>query len=402
MVSINIYNSNRVRLYKNQQLVIKKVLPNYRYSSEWIKECTVFQFLKKHPHPNLMKMTKFIYQKDIKDIIGVITPYYQDTLSTFNCNALSFLDKILLFKQLVKAVHHLHQYDIVHTDLKPDNIFLNHVNDICIGDYDHVILYAKRTESHDCSILQTITYRSPEICGFQEFNSNTEIDLFKIDIWSLGVIGFNLFTNSELIPSDISNNQTLCNYMSILHTMKVIDKSLNQSIDHYGLKKLLQGMLRFNPKYRYNAHSILKYLDSFMENDDCQIICNLRFKTNPPILKKKYKLTKHYHEIMNWCLISNKIDKYQRIEKIPDHILALSIEYTWIYHQDQRFKSYQSEIFDLCLSKAEKIYDYNCYYDNINFRFQSYFITYYDSLSKDNHDLSYYFNQKILIKFHSS
>ena len=66
----------------------------------------------------------------------------QDFLEKQPCSDVKLKWKI--FRQVLEAVHYLHSRDIIHRDIKPDNIFLDHNKDARLGDFG----LAKRIHPH--------------------------------------------------------------------------------------------------------------------------------------------------------------------------------------------------------------------------------------------------------------
>ncbi|ALX27496.1 hypothetical protein GMAR_ORF122 [Golden Marseillevirus] len=89
-----------------------------------------------------------------------------------------------LFKGICHGVRHLHRVGIIHTDLKPENIFIDPEGNIKIGDFGNSFF------SDECGfvevdhIITTANYRSPDIImGKRVFG-------YKLDVWSLGCLLF--------------------------------------------------------------------------------------------------------------------------------------------------------------------------------------------------------------------
>lgn len=108
------------------------------------------------------------------------------------------LSKILLFREICKAVQRIHSKNICHRDLKPGNFLIFKGNNICLSDFGT----AKYIGHKGHSLLENYPgapgdkrYTAPELlCGlhfYDKFN-------YLADIYSLGVILFELFTRHIL------------------------------------------------------------------------------------------------------------------------------------------------------------------------------------------------------------
>lgn len=84
-----------------------------------------------------------------------------------------------IFQQLLEAFKVLNKYNIMHRDLKPDNIFI-HNGDIKLGDFG----FCKTLMTQDdmtSTMLGSPIYMAPEVLRGEIYTS-------KADIWSLGVV----------------------------------------------------------------------------------------------------------------------------------------------------------------------------------------------------------------------
>ncbi|GKT22701.1 hypothetical protein ADUPG1_012201 [Aduncisulcus paluster] len=98
------------------------------------------------------------------------------------------ISRILLWGyQMCLALFKLHQHNVVHCDVKPDNIFLSDDSDAKLGDFG-----LSRVLHSEDSLLRfrcgTPLYQSPEMCSKLGFNTAT-------DVWSLGCVLYEMMTN---------------------------------------------------------------------------------------------------------------------------------------------------------------------------------------------------------------
>jgi polo-like kinase 1 len=87
--------------------------------------------------------------------------------------------------QLIIALNFLHSNKIIHRDLKPANLLLGQNMELKIGDFG---LATKILEGKIKGIAGTISYCAPEVLKNEDYS-------FEADIWSLGIIMYNLLTH---------------------------------------------------------------------------------------------------------------------------------------------------------------------------------------------------------------
>ncbi|KAI8829786.1 kinase-like domain-containing protein, partial [Chytriomyces cf. hyalinus JEL632] len=160
----------------------------------------------------------------------------------------------MIFKQIVEGLLHIHDQQVVHRDIKPDNNL-----HVLVGDFglaksltghaispDHLSAAASQVESAQMASTDegTFFYMAPELLDRQVYTS-------KSDIYSLGVILLELFhtfsTEMERIVSltELKRNPQ---YLSQL--------SDNSSIPP-DVSILLNKLLSINPNDRPSALDIL-------------------------------------------------------------------------------------------------------------------------------------------------
>ena len=90
-------------------------------------------------------------------------------------------EKILkYFYQICKGIEYIHSKNVIHRDIKSQNIFLTKNGTIKIGDFGIAKTLA-HTNSNAMTVIGTPYYFSPEIINGEPYN-------YKTDIWSLGVV----------------------------------------------------------------------------------------------------------------------------------------------------------------------------------------------------------------------
>ncbi|XP_071538686.1 uncharacterized protein Pitslre isoform X2 [Panulirus ornatus] len=98
-----------------------------------------------------------------------------------------------LMKQLLRAVHHLHDNWILHRDLKTSNLLLSHRGILKVGDFGLAREYGSPLK-HYTPIVVTLWYRAPELLlGSKQYSTH-------IDVWSVGCIFGELLGMEPMFP----------------------------------------------------------------------------------------------------------------------------------------------------------------------------------------------------------
>lgn len=121
----------------------------------------------------------------------------------------------------------LHRRNIIHKDIKPENIMINKNGNIKIIDYN-ISRIRKNNQTHDTKILGTIGYAAPEHFGFSQSDETT-------DIYSCGVLLNYLLTGK--LPDENLYKGPLSH---IIKKCIMIDKSQRYQ-NAYELKLTLLG-----------------------------------------------------------------------------------------------------------------------------------------------------------------
>ena len=122
----------------------------------------------------------------------------------------------LIFRQVAKAIKHLHQNKIVHRDIKDENVILDQDNNIQLIDFGSSA-YIKENKKYD-TFCGTIDYAAPEVSyflkkkGYQKKKTNTlkkflifffKLILYLIEVRYRSIISILYFYYTILITSFI-------------------------------------------------------------------------------------------------------------------------------------------------------------------------------------------------------
>jgi serine/threonine protein kinase len=146
------------------------------------------KLLKKLNHSNILKYIEHFNFRShmciITEILGV-SLYEAIQITNFQGFSLNIVKKIT--KDILNGISYIHSQDIIHCDLKPENIMISNDGNIKIIDFGSSCYTNKLKYSY----LQSRFYRAPEVLLGGRYDT-------KMDIWSIGLIALELFAGIPL------------------------------------------------------------------------------------------------------------------------------------------------------------------------------------------------------------
>ena len=221
--------------------------------------------LKRYFHPNIMyaiDILEYPSPKSYSDCIyelGIVMPLALANLHSYiKLNTVCFHTKLKLLYDICLGLSFLHQHNILHLDLKLENILVfGTMNDprAVITDFG-LSLYCLDSKSRFSNKeLVTITYRSPEIL----FTSKSSLKYYtdKVDIWSLGILFIRMLTGVTIFPDARKVRLNLKRLFGDTVRLKTISNYLKDVPDKHLLIPLISSMLSIDPSSRPSISDIL-------------------------------------------------------------------------------------------------------------------------------------------------
>lgn len=241
----------------NKEVAVKKInIKEKKFLRIAKRECEILNFVNS---PHIIKIyDSFI----IKDNLFIILPLYKIDLFDSIPKLIGKPNKIFkILLGIAKGLSDLHIINLMHGDVKPENIMLTDNDDPIIIDLGLVKNYEIMTKNKMTDLSGTITYLPPEVL---EHRIYTE----KMDIWALGIIMYIMMFNIEPFNTrkNLSKNELFQNikYKEEFYPSSwIIEKNLVLRNDRLYNKmvKLNKSLLAKNYKERPTIYSVISCLE---------------------------------------------------------------------------------------------------------------------------------------------
>ena len=224
-------------------------------------------------HPNIVN----IYDVgEEEDIYYIVMEYVEGmTLKQYiqQHSPLSVHKVIEIMEQLASAIAHAHQNNIVHRDIKPQNILIDKYDVVKITDFGIAMAISATSITHTNTVLGTVHYLSPEQARGGMANK-------KSDIYSLGIVMFELLTGRLPFSGESAVSIALKHLQSETPSVKRWNPNIPQSVENIVLRATAK-----DPFHRYaSAEELEEDLKTALDPD--------RMNEKPFVVPKDEEATK--------------------------------------------------------------------------------------------------------------
>ena len=239
-------------IYTKQKVAIKRIVKNEENKIDELELINEINILKKLSHPNILKIIEF-YQSEHSYYI--ITDHcsngelYDQIKYKYNENQLA-----VLFYQMFSGIAYLHDKNIVHRDLKLENILISEIevdkktNDrffwIKIIDFGTAKIFEKNKKEK--SVVGSSYYIAPEVLK-KSYNE-------KCDTWSIGVILYMLIVGRA--PFDGADDEEI---IQNIRKGKYNSEHKKLVASSPEVQDLVKKLLQVDVKKRLSAMEALKH-----------------------------------------------------------------------------------------------------------------------------------------------
>ncbi|GGJ86373.1 serine/threonine-protein kinase PrkC [Lentibacillus kapialis] len=192
-------------------------------------------------HPNIVS----IYDVGEEDNILFMAMEYVDglTLKEYiqHYAPLDVEEALDIMTQITSAITQAHANDIIHRDIKPQNILIDTYGQVRVTDFGIAIALSSTALTQTNSILGSVHYLSPE-----QARGGTATK--KSDIYSLGIVLFELLTGTLPFSGQSPVSIALMHLQNDTPSVKQYNPDTPQSVENIVLKATAK-----NPFHRYDS-----------------------------------------------------------------------------------------------------------------------------------------------------
>ena len=161
---------------------------------------------------------------------------------------------IRIMDQILSAVALAHKHNVIHRDLKPQNILMDKRGNIKIADFGIAVALNQSSVTQTNSVMGSVHYMSPE-------QTRGGLVTKQSDIYSLGIILYELITGTVPFNGDTPVSIALKHAQEPIPSIRKKDQSVPQALENVVLKATAK-----DPRDRYaTAQAMQTDLDSSLD-----------------------------------------------------------------------------------------------------------------------------------------
>lgn len=233
-VNLNTHHSVALKVIKKYKLTEKQLLFSIQES----------ELLRSLDHPNIVKFID-LHHTDSFLILEMELLKGKNLADLLSRKKLTETEAAAIMEMILRGVSHLHKVQVLHRDLKPENIMFQDLKqqNLKITDFGLSTKYTLEERLDQRS--GTMAYMAPEQVLLKQYSE-------PVDIWSCGIILYQLLTNSHPLTSKKEDSQ------SFIKILQNIEWKFPENFPSLA-KDLFLRCTRFNPLERYTANLALQH-----------------------------------------------------------------------------------------------------------------------------------------------
>ena len=193
--------------------------------------------------------------------------------------ALPINDVLAIIAAIMRGLNAIHKSGVIHRDLKPDNVMINHQGDVKLTDFSLAFSGRMTRITQHGDLVGSPAYIAPEVISGEEPSPKSDIFAAGLILWEL-LTGENPFETDDIFKT-LQNAQE-----AKLPDIDQVRPGLSQE-----LKSILYSLLARNPSERPDSADEVFYGVTSLEEYPRQVLqqspSRLRIPTPPPAKRAK-------------------------------------------------------------------------------------------------------------------
>lgn len=155
--------------------------------------------------------------------------------------ALDVLEAVFIMKQLTSAIANAHEHQIIHRDIKPQNILVKDDGTVKITDFGIAIAADAVQLTYNNAVMGSAHYLAPESAQGKEPDG-------RVDIYSLGIVFYELLTGNVPFRGKTPTEIAIKHLREPMPYVRDFNRQIPQSVENIVLKATAK-----DPDQRYSS-----------------------------------------------------------------------------------------------------------------------------------------------------
>ncbi|KAI3849813.1 hypothetical protein MKW98_026727 [Papaver atlanticum] len=231
-----------IKAFHKSHLLKQRVAPSETAMSDVLREVLIMKML---DHPNIVNLIEVMDDPNT-DQFYMVLEYVEGKWAPEGSGASGGLEDTTVRKYLrdiVAGLMYLHTHNVVHGDIKPDNLLVTGSGVVKIADFSVSQVFEDENDELRRS-PGTPVFTAPECCSGITYHGRAA------DTWALGVtLYYMVFGKYPFIGDTLQET-----YDKIVNNPITIPNEIDSQ-----LKNLLEGILCKDPQYRFTLNTIAEH-----------------------------------------------------------------------------------------------------------------------------------------------
>ncbi|XP_010503172.1 PREDICTED: serine/threonine-protein kinase GRIK1 [Camelina sativa] len=228
-----------IKAFHKSHLLRLRVAPSETAMGDVLREVMIMKILE---HPNIVNLIEVIDDPEFDEFYMVLE-YVDGKWAYDDSGALGENTARKYLRDVVAGLMYLHAHNVIHGDIKPDNLFVTSTGRVKIGDFS-VSQVFKDDDDQLRRSPGTPVFTAPECCLGITYGGKSA------DTWAVGVTLYRMILGLYPFLGDTLQDT----YDKIVHNPLIIPDELNPQ-----LRDLIEGLLCKDPNQRMTLKAVAEH-----------------------------------------------------------------------------------------------------------------------------------------------